>query len=206
MKKTILFLLAATTLLAQSPSPSGAPVDFPLEWKPLEGWRTETIPFPLDFAPSLSYPGGVEELRFSPKFGQVDDPLYFTYAFVWVVPESEKIDLERMKGDLKAYFDGLMTAVAKDKKLELGAIDSLVTIEAVPDGMTDPMLAGLTFKGTVKTKDAFFSQKDVLLEYCVYRTRCEVSGKAVWYFEVSPQLTTDEMRILMAQVRAALGC
>jgi hypothetical protein len=30
-----------------------------------DGWRTETIPFPLDFAPELKYEG-VEELRFSP--------------------------------------------------------------------------------------------------------------------------------------------
>ncbi len=30
-----------------------------------EGWQTETIPFPLEFAPEIKYEG-LEELRFAP--------------------------------------------------------------------------------------------------------------------------------------------
>lgn len=37
-----------------------------------EGWRTETIPFPLEFAPELSYEG-YEELRFSPGMFKAGD-------------------------------------------------------------------------------------------------------------------------------------
>src|SRR4051794_9456116 len=46
------------------------------------GFRTETIPFPLGFAPDLPY-RGVEELRFAPGMFQPGAPDFWSYAFVW---------------------------------------------------------------------------------------------------------------------------
>ncbi len=53
-------------------------------WPTPEGWRQETIPFPLDFAPTLPY-RGTEEIRFAPRFFDPASPTYFTYSFVWLV-------------------------------------------------------------------------------------------------------------------------
>src|SRR5262249_653024 len=44
-----------------------------LEWPLPEGWRSETIPFPLDFARDLPLEG-VEELRFAPGMFKTDRP------------------------------------------------------------------------------------------------------------------------------------
>ena len=38
-------------------------------WPVPDGWRSETIPFPLEFAPSIPH-RGVEEIRFAPGFGR----------------------------------------------------------------------------------------------------------------------------------------
>jgi hypothetical protein len=64
--------LASTPQSAPAPAAS-APiqaVDAPRDataWETPAGWRTETIPFPLEFAPSIAH-AGVEELRFPPGF------------------------------------------------------------------------------------------------------------------------------------------
>jgi hypothetical protein len=36
-------------------------------WPAPPGWKSETIPFPLDFAPDIPH-RGVEEVRFEPRF------------------------------------------------------------------------------------------------------------------------------------------
>lgn len=206
---SLLLLLPVTALIAQPapPSPEVPPSPpaeakpaFPIEWPPMEGWRTETIPFPLDFAPGLDYPGGLEELRFSPAFGKVEDPLYFSYAFVWLVPEKQGIDLERLKKDLKGYFDGLMTAVARDAKVDLGTIDTRI---ALAEGQGENPRR---FKGTVETVDAFFSKKALVLQIEIDPVPCNQPGMQVWYFDVSPKLDDTATRALMSGVRSRLGC
>jgi hypothetical protein len=68
---------------AEAAEPAAAPSVAPA-WETPEGWRTETIPFPLEFAPALAY-RGVEELRFPKAFLVPGDDWYFSYAFVWHV-------------------------------------------------------------------------------------------------------------------------
>ena len=59
-----------------------------------EGWRTETIPFPLEFAPELDYEG-VEELRFAPGMFTEGAEDYWTYAFVWWLPSDVALGPEQ---------------------------------------------------------------------------------------------------------------
>src|SRR3954468_9210935 len=56
-------------------APARAPA---FEWpKPEGGWKTETIPFPLDFAPTIPLQG-VEELRFAPGMFKPEAPGYWS--------------------------------------------------------------------------------------------------------------------------------
>ena len=53
---------------SSTPSPPPEPTTKPPSpWPVPTGFRGETIPFPLDFAPGLAHKG-VEELRFAPGF------------------------------------------------------------------------------------------------------------------------------------------
>lgn len=113
-----------------------------LDWPLLPGWRRETIPFPLSFAPSLPY-RGAEEIRFAPRFFDPESETYFTYSFVWVVDGSPAFDATTVAADLRTYFSGLARAVAPKRG---GERTHRATITRDQDG-------GL--HGKVETVDAF---------------------------------------------------
>ena len=60
--KTLLIALTLVSTIAIHAQETPAP---PFTMPTPEGWRNETIPFPLEFAPNLGYEG-IEEIRFSP--------------------------------------------------------------------------------------------------------------------------------------------
>jgi len=78
------------------------------------GWKHETIPFPLDFAPGLPF-RGTEELRFAPGFFQPDSSTYWSYAFAWSLEDPPRFDADTLAPVLREYFSGLAQAVGKDK-------------------------------------------------------------------------------------------
>ena len=81
-----LFILVILCLTVVSSSAAQERVDVPFYLPTPDGWRTETIPFPLDFAPELEYEG-LEELRFSPGMFAEMKTDFWSYAFVWWVPK-----------------------------------------------------------------------------------------------------------------------
>lgn len=176
-------LILAAPVVAQSASPSPMTTAPQVSWRVPDGWKTETIPFPLDFAPTLTYTG-YEELRFSPAFGKPDQPLFFTYAFLWVIPSSVELKREILEKDLKTYFDGLMRAVAESKKLTV-TVDSKVT---VTDALPGPDMIRWTVK--VETYDAFFTKKPIKLVMNVIPNVKVWPAWSVHYFEA----TTDPLK------------
>lgn len=171
-----LLLVACSSSKQQQPAPAGEapPVSEPrpasepprFTWSVPEGWRGETIPFPLEFAPDIQR-RGVEELRFAPGFFQPDAAGYWTYAFVWVVTDDGATDPGTLARELTTYFRGLTAAVAKDKK-DLPPID-LERIEARLDA---------DGRGTAHTFDAFGDGRPIDLEVSVTVQPCG-AGKAV---------------------------
>jgi hypothetical protein len=135
-------------------------------WPLADGWRAETIPFPLEFAPDIARTG-VEELRFAPGFFQPDAPGYWTYAFAWVVTDQRPVDPATLAGELTAYFRGLTRAVAADKK-DLPPLDlARIEVRLGPDG-----------RGSVHTFDAFGDGRAVDLEIAVSVLPCG-AGRAI---------------------------
>jgi hypothetical protein len=124
------------------------------------GWRSETIPFPLEFAPEIPH-RGVEELRFAPGFFQPDAPGYWTYAFAWVVTGDSALDVPTLGRELTTYFRGLTAAVARDKK-DLPPLD-VDRIEA---------RLGADGRGSVVTFDAFGDGRQVDLDVTVAIPPC----------------------------------
>jgi hypothetical protein len=86
-------------------------------WRVPVGFKTETIVFPLSFAPELPYVG-VEEIRFSPGFFDPKAPAYFTYAFVWALrsPSPKTLTVDAQASSLTTYFSGLMDNVGREKQ------------------------------------------------------------------------------------------
>lgn len=168
-------------------------------WPAPEHWRTETIPFPLDFAPSLPYTG-YEELRFSPEFGKSDRQLYFTYGFIWMIPDTVELKRETIEHDMKVYFDGLMKEVARSKNQDLSRLDTKVTAIDAPPGPD-----GFRWTATVETTDAFFTHAPLKLELRVIPNVKIVPGWRAHYFEATPLPVNPAASQALTLLRAALS-
>ena len=84
-------------------------------WPMPSGSRLEVIPFPLDFAPDLSYRGD-EVIHFAPHFFDASAPTYFSYAFAWVLSGQPSLDVRELEHGLTRYFAGLCNAVGEGKR------------------------------------------------------------------------------------------
>ncbi|HEY2029781.1 MAG TPA: hypothetical protein VGH20_11295 [Myxococcales bacterium] len=143
---------AAASADAGAPPSADSPAHF--RWAVPDGWRTETIPFPLDFAPALKH-RGFEELRFSPGMFKPGAPDFWSYAFVWWL-EDERAP-NNLASDLTTYFRGLCREVAKGKfDLDLSRIKTRL------DGAA----------GRIDSYDCFKTGKPIVLELHVISKRC----------------------------------
>src|SRR2546421_12684367 len=78
--------------------------------KPAPAWRSEVIPFPLDFAPAIAH-RGEEVLQFPPGFFDPKSPARWSYTFVWRLDDAAELTPDALAAELTAYFEGLVKAV-----------------------------------------------------------------------------------------------
>lgn len=210
--------LAAAALLAgcqaaprpapPEPDPSEIDTQRPsakLEWPVAEGWRSETIPFPLEFAPDLELQG-VEELRFAPGMFKPDRPGYWSYAFVWWLDGEPALGQAELERSLLRYFQGLTVEVAKGKpyKIDPGAFRvSLRPASGAPAKEGHNVQA---FAGTADLFDAFATGKPLSLSLDVWVWDCPVAGKRVAFVLASPRATSEPIWRELALRRDELLC
>jgi hypothetical protein len=163
-----------------------APPAKPEPWPVPTGWKNETIPFPLDFAPSLAHKG-VEELRFAPGMFDPAAPGYWSYAFYWKLEDAAQLDAKQLGSELTAYFAGLIKAV--DKTL---AVDKVI---ATATG------SGPRFELTAHVIDAFKSKQPVDLVGWAERKAC--GSGSLWIFVFAPKASAirKELDELAAKAR-----
>lgn len=162
-----------------------------------DGWRTETIPFPLDFAPELNYEG-LEELRFAPGMFDADSEDFWTYAFVWWIHEVTSIDPDSLAYDLEVYFSGLGHVVAKDRGLDTSGA-SYDVILAAGDSDHD-------YKGEANIFDPFVTGKMISLNIRVKKIACPDQARLAVFFELSPQPYSHELWPALAGIGEEFQC
>lgn len=146
------------------------------DWPPLPGWASETIPFPLGFAPDPA-PRGAELLRFAPGFYDTTQPGYFTYAFAWVMaPPAPAVDADWIAAQLRGYYDGLCRAVAPDQVASCEAHPTRVEVVAQPERPG--------WRVSLTTFDGFEANAPVALEGAAEVATCE--GHVVLMATVAP--------------------
>ena len=194
----ILSLLTVCLLAAAVPA---AAADLPFTLPVPDGWRTETIAFPLGFAPSLPYTG-LEELRFAPGMfvpGAVD---FWTYAFCWWVPEGTPLDSRLLEQDLQAYFAGLAAAVAEAEHFEAERPHYAADLLPVRTAVGEPQ----RWEGKVETFDAFASRGQVILNAVIEAVPCPDAAMTAVLFRLSPQPAGHPVWKTLAQIRAGFSC
>ena len=116
-----------------------------------DNWRKESFTFPLQFAPSIPYEGS-EHVRFSPQWPQFATDLGFTYVFMWDIKRRE-LQPQELERSLNVYFDGLMEAATKNRKLDDPGTVSATSLHPMkaPDGWAEGLGGRLfTWNGFAK--------------------------------------------------------
>lgn len=142
-----------------------------------EGWRSEVLPFPLSFAPSLDYQG-VEELMFAPGMFKSDAPDFFAYAFLWIVDGNALPTAEKLKADLDLYYHGLQKAVH-------APATQAVNVRLEPHKSESPDV--VRYKGSVDWIEPFETKAAQTLVFDAEFWRCEGSEQWGAYFVVVPE-------------------
>ena len=175
-----------------------------------EGWRTETIPFPLGFAPELAYEG-LEEIRFAPGMFQEGSEDFWSYAFVWWLPIATPLDAETLSTDLESYFRGLTLAVSEANGFDPGeaifeAAIRPVASERDESGSDGSSTDGRRFSGEVRTFDAFATRKPVELNARIEIWACQPHQRQVVFFEFSPQPPSHAIWNVLHGIREDFRC
>lgn len=196
---TVLWLL---TIVLASPVFSEEPAaSLPFHLPAPEGWLTETIPFPLGFAPELDYQG-LEELRFAPGMFKTESESLWSYTFVWWFPDSTEVSNKRLKKDLSRYFEGLMVAVGESRDRDLS--NAKFVAELAPPLASDDQETYLL--GTVETFDSFVTAEMISLNVKICQVSCEEQGMTALFFELSPQSFEHGIWAEMDAIRQGFRC
>jgi hypothetical protein len=190
--------VAACHAKPPAPSPLAASSAPTFGWPVPEGWKHETIPFPLDFAPGLRF-RGLEELRFAPGFFKPGASTFWSYAFAWSLENPPAFDAPTMSGVLREYFAGLARAVGKDKfPMDPGWFRA----ELAP--RTE---AGATIlAGRVCSYDAFVTGQPIVLNVEVRLRDCPAAGRHLITFLLSPKSPGDPVWDDLKACESALYC
>ena len=204
MKRLVILMLALSTIIgvpavfSQEDSPEDSETPFYLPTP--AGWRTETLAFPLEFAPQL-FDRGLEELRFAPGMFEQGSEDFWTYAFVWWLPVGSEIEANRLAADLGTYFSGLARAVAKGKNLTIDDAVFEVEMVAVEGGTT-----GWDFEGMAEILDTFVTAETVVLNIRAKFVLCVSQHHGALLFELSPQSLDHGVWQTLGQIRDGFRC
>ena len=163
-----------------------------------EGWKQETIPFPLGFAPGLPFRGR-EELRFAPGFSQPDASTWWSYAFAWLLEEPPSFDPATISPVLREYFAGLASAVGKDK-YPMDPERFRVELESRTDGGR-PILVGQVY-----SYDPFVTGDPMVLNVEARLRDCSRAGRRAITFLLSPKPFGDPVWADLHACESALRC
>lgn len=159
----------------------------------LEGWGTETIPFPLGFAPELEYEG-FEELRFAPGMFKLGSEDFWTYAIVWWLPAATTINAQVLQTDLVNYFRGLGNQ--PDNPDIRAKINSVGGRDGTP----------VMFAGSLTIFDSFVTREMVTLNLQAEVVPCESQDKIAVFIELSPQPMSHPVWASLREIRQGFRC
>lgn len=150
-----------------------------------EDWSIERFSIPIDFAPTIHYTG-VEDLRFTPGWGDAKSPDYWTYAYLWFLEGKHKLTAKHFAQNLTAYYSGLVGRnieprhIPKEKLFPVTA--SFKKIKTLPGDAA-------TFRGRVHMLD-YMQQKPVTLNCLAHVKHCNGKDNTYVFYEISPQSLT----------------
>lgn len=147
-----------------------------------QGWTTERIPFPIEFATQIPYTG-FEDLRFASGWEFTSSEEHWTYAFLWWLEGKPQIDENVLQNNLKDYYTGL--------------VGRNITKRMIPANKQVPIVASIkktepsendieTYSGTINILDYLDVTYPAISLHClIHRKSC--NARTALIFEISPK-------------------
>lgn len=121
-----------TALILLEPGHAVAQEKISVEIATPEGWRTETLALPTGFAKDMKLTG-FEEVRFAPGMFQPKADDFFTYCFVFCLPNQNPPDRKTIRTELLKYYRGLAVAVTRRSGIDVKPDSFSLKITPVKD-------------------------------------------------------------------------
>jgi len=106
-----------------------------VEMETPKGWRTETLSLPTGFAKDMKLTG-FEEVRFAPGMFRPDAEDFFTYCFVFCLPDQSPPNPKVLTEELLKYYRGLAVAVTRRSGIDVKSAPFTLKITPVKDSKT----------------------------------------------------------------------
>ena len=106
-----------------------------VEMETPKGWRTETLSLPTGFAKDMKLTG-FEEVRFAPGMFRPDAEDFFTYCFVFCLPDQAPPNSKVLTEELLKYYRGLAVAVTRRSGIDVKSASFTLKITPVKDSKT----------------------------------------------------------------------
>jgi hypothetical protein len=155
-----------------------APYDLIIPWN----WDVEHFSLPPDFASQIIYKG-VEDLRFTPGWGDSTSEEHWSYAYLWWLDGNPKIDAVKLQENLKTYYTGLVGRNIISRKIPANKLVPVnVTIKKIkttPDDIE-------TYSGEIHMLD-YMTQRPIILNTLIHKKNCELQKHTAVFVEISPK-------------------
>jgi len=171
--KKIIFVLLIVLVAGKSFAQSGYSLPLP------EQWKSETIPFPIDFAKSIPY-SGIEEIRFTPGWGDAHSNDYWSYTFLWFVDGTPALNADTLSNHMMSYFNGLYQS-NKPKTVDSKVVTA-VQIEKVATATGDQE----TYSGKLATLN-FLTGQPIRFFATIHVQNYPNAKQSAIFFEISPK-------------------
>ena len=106
-----------------------------VEMETPKGWRTETLSLPTGFAKDMKLTG-FEEVRFAPGMFRPDAEDFFTYCFVFCLPDQSPPNPKVLTEELLKYYRGLAVAVTRRSGIDVKSASFTLKITPVKESKT----------------------------------------------------------------------
>jgi hypothetical protein len=162
-----------------------------------QNWKSEIIPFPINFAPDIDYVG-FEDLRFCPGWSDSTKQDFWSYTFVWYIEKAAVSTEASLTEAFNLYYDGLM------------GVDRQVESDSIGTNKLDKTLCLFVktaegFSGKMRVYDNFFSKDYMTLNIKVRESFCPKMNKQIIFCDISPNAFDHEVWGMFENVELKKG-
>jgi len=167
-----------------------------------QGWDVERFAIPIEFAPTIPYKG-VEDVRFTPGWGNARSNEYWSYAFLWYLEGKPEMNSQIIEKNLNAYYTGLISRNIEPRKIPKEKVFPVkVSVKKIA---TDPGDLE-TYSGTIDMLD-YMEQKPMTLNCIVHVKACPGKTNNTFIFhQISPRPLTNAVWTDLKKLWTTFDC